>query len=408
MKKSRIPRLLLLKILRQVQKNLSSSDIADSPKSFIIEDIVNKMHANDGVKIKTRRWRLKSFKCFYGSELIEWLMNRLSINKEEAITLAKSLVNCNVIEHVGGYQPFQDNSLAALFKFKDDLMRRSNKRVLSRAVVLGEQPSKINDEIPRKEFIDDITSEQYEYVKNLECLMKLNVILLQKQKLLDSYFAKKNQENKNEELRKEDIIGNLDEILRMHKSFVDNLEARTQNTTNDVAIGDIIAATTFKEYRRYFGGFEKAIITLSHCFASDVFTKEEKEKGSQGNRLLDLASYLMMPFQHVAHYFHLLQGLCEHTPKQAPDHAQIKTAINNIEQIVSYSLSYEKQAVNLNEILSIQTLIQEKCPALVIPQRTFVREGRLLLKSQERIKPKNYYVFMFNDLLVYTRKKQKK
>jgi len=220
-------------------------------------------------------------------------------------------------------------------------------------------------------------------------------------------LQKKNQENKSEELRKEDIIGNLDEILRMHKSFVENLEARTQNAPNDVAIGDIIVATTFKEYRRYFGGFEKAIITLSHCFASDVFTKEEKEKGTQGTRLLDMASYLMMPFQHVAHYFHLLQGLYEHTPKQTPDCVQIKTALNNIEQVVSYSLSCEKQAVNLNEILSIQTLIQEKCPALVIPQRTFVREGRLLLKSQEKLKPKNYYVFMFNDLLIYTRKKQK-
>ncbi|MGK7884448.1 MAG: DEP domain-containing protein [Crocosphaera sp.] len=74
--------------------------------------IVNKIRGENGIEIKDRRYLLKQYpKCFVGNQLVDWMMNNLSISLEQAIKIGQQLVDNKIIHHVHDQHEFENKYL---------------------------------------------------------------------------------------------------------------------------------------------------------------------------------------------------------------------------------------------------------------------------------------------------------
>jgi hypothetical protein len=74
-----------------------------------IEALVVAMRESGGVEIKDRSERLNLYPaCFIGSEAVDWLMQKQSCTREEAIQLGQLLIERGIIHHVYDEHPFRD------------------------------------------------------------------------------------------------------------------------------------------------------------------------------------------------------------------------------------------------------------------------------------------------------------
>ncbi len=105
------------------EKDLMSatSDARKKSKSKLLDlkYIVAKMRGKDGLKIKTRRHKLKlHHHCFLGNEAVDWLVEYLNIPREKAVIIGQKLVTKKIIHHVSDEHFFKDEPL--LYRFYQD------------------------------------------------------------------------------------------------------------------------------------------------------------------------------------------------------------------------------------------------------------------------------------------------
>lgn len=104
------------------QPNTSSTSKNKEATKFNLEDLVAKMRGENGLEIKTRRYKLKLYKCcFVGSEAVDWLVKHLNITRPQAVAIGKNLVHKKVIHHVKDEHSFKDEPL--FYRFYEDESR---------------------------------------------------------------------------------------------------------------------------------------------------------------------------------------------------------------------------------------------------------------------------------------------
>lgn len=86
-----------------------------------IDALVDQMRGPDGIEIKDRRYRLRTFSnCFVGNEAINWLMQYQKATREEAIRIGQILVEKGIFHHVTDEHTFEDGYL--FYRFYEDEM----------------------------------------------------------------------------------------------------------------------------------------------------------------------------------------------------------------------------------------------------------------------------------------------
>lgn len=86
-----------------------------------IDALVEQMRGPDGIEIKDRRYRLRTFSnCFVGNEAINWLMQYQKATREEAIRIGQILVEKSIFHHVADEHTFEDGYL--FYRFYEDEM----------------------------------------------------------------------------------------------------------------------------------------------------------------------------------------------------------------------------------------------------------------------------------------------
>ena len=99
----------------------ATSDPSKKSKSQLLDTkyIVSKMRDKDGLKIKTRRHKLKlHHHCFLGNEAVDWLVEYLNIPREKAVIIGQNLVTKKIIHHVSDEHFFKDEPF--LYRFYQD------------------------------------------------------------------------------------------------------------------------------------------------------------------------------------------------------------------------------------------------------------------------------------------------
>jgi hypothetical protein len=84
-----------------------------------IRQLAIEMHSEQGVEIKTRRYKLMLFqRCFLGNEAVDWIVNKVKISREDAIALGQKMLDKGIFQHVTNEQQFKDEPL--FYRFNED------------------------------------------------------------------------------------------------------------------------------------------------------------------------------------------------------------------------------------------------------------------------------------------------
>lgn len=72
-----------------------------------------------GLKLADRRWRLLTYsKCFIGSHAVQWMVDNISISREEAVSTGQRLMDAGILHHVTHSEPFCDQYY--FYRFQED------------------------------------------------------------------------------------------------------------------------------------------------------------------------------------------------------------------------------------------------------------------------------------------------
>lgn len=103
----------------------SSSASSDSSKSntalqrISVRQLAVAMHSEQGVTIKTRRYKLKLYqRCFLGNEAVDWIIKKVKVSREDAIALGQKMLEKGIFEHVTDDHQFKDEPL--FYRFNED------------------------------------------------------------------------------------------------------------------------------------------------------------------------------------------------------------------------------------------------------------------------------------------------
>jgi Domain found in Dishevelled, Egl-10, and Pleckstrin (DEP) len=82
-------------------------------KYYNLAQLVEAMRSPQGVKIENRSqsFRLPYLRCFIGREGVDWISDRLTLDRGRAVTLGQRLINDNWLRNLSSQQPFEDGEL---------------------------------------------------------------------------------------------------------------------------------------------------------------------------------------------------------------------------------------------------------------------------------------------------------
>lgn len=160
----------------------------------------------------------------------------------------------------------------------------------------------------------------------------------------------------------------------------------------------------FTPYADHYDDISKTLIQLKNtkpAFKDWLSTIEFKQCD------LGLDSYLIMPIQRVTRYGLLLKELIHQTWQDHSDFDSLKNSLNTVEQVAQHVNEHKQVLINKDRIKTIQTQIIGLEEDLTNSDtRVHVTEG--MVKELDSIVPLNHYIFLFNDIMIWTQMINKK
>ncbi|KAL6060975.1 actin binding [Balamuthia mandrillaris] len=205
------------------------------------------------------------------------------------------------------------------------------------------------------------------------------------------------------------VFSELEVILNYNALLLTQLEKKVESWNHEQCIGDTFLQMTdfLKVYTQYVNNFPKALTTLNACKQKNNLKAFllEAQKSSSESEGQDLGSLLNYPVQRIPKYVELITELLTYTSEDHPDHTHLKKAVTKVQGVAEYVEEKRKVAENIQSVLRIGDMITGKSPEIKVlaqPSRRYLREGPLL--TIKGGKEKHYYYFLFNDMLIATKK----
>jgi len=202
------------------------------------------------------------------------------------------------------------------------------------------------------------------------------------------------------------IFSEIEIVLAYNTMLFGELTKRAQNLNTETCVGDIFAKMSdfLKVYTQYVNNYNTALVTLNQLKKNEKFAhflqnalKEPKCLG------LDLTAFLILPIQRITRYGLLLEDLFRNTPKTHPDFTRLAESLWKMKSVANYVNEKKREAETIHEVLMVQDKLGGKMDNLAQPHRRYLREGFLT----DLVTKRKLYYFLFNDLLVGTKKTQK-
>eukprot|EP01087_Luapelamoeba_hula_P017953 TRINITY_DN5717_c0_g1_i1.p1 TRINITY_DN5717_c0_g1~~TRINITY_DN5717_c0_g1_i1.p1 ORF type:complete len:479 (-),score=94.29 TRINITY_DN5717_c0_g1_i1:118-1554(-) len=210
------------------------------------------------------------------------------------------------------------------------------------------------------------------------------------------------------------IFSELEVILNYNALLLKEVETKIQAWCSSQCLGPIFIRLTdfLKVYTQYVNNFPKALTTLNACKQKATF-KAFLTECRTNKRVADkdLISQLQMPIQRIPHYVSHLTDLLNYTPEEHQDYANLKIAVAKVKEVTEYVGKKKEVAENIQKVLKVQDKLVGKnaeVQNLAQPSRRYICKGPLMtVKGSDKRNTTAYY-FMFNDLLVATKKQKAK
>ncbi|TKS77380.1 Rho guanine nucleotide exchange factor 16 [Collichthys lucidus] len=201
-------------------------------------------------------------------------------------------------------------------------------------------------------------------------------------------------------------------------SFFEDLERRHYDNPVIRDISDIVqnhAAHHFEPYIVYCSNETFQQRTLQKLLTSNAAFKEtlKQIEGSSECGGLPMLSFLILPMQRVTRLPLLLDTICQKTPDKTAEYFAAVWALHAISKLVASCNDGARRMERTEQMYTIQKQMdfgKIKPFPLVSSSRWLKKRGELAISHEElsiwrAFSHRSYYLFLFNDVLIVTKKK---
>ncbi|XP_041118996.1 rho guanine nucleotide exchange factor 26-like isoform X1 [Polyodon spathula] len=261
------------------------------------------------------------------------------------------------------------------------------------------------EERKRQETIFEVISSEHSYLHSLEILIRLF----------------KNSSELNETMTKTEnhhLFSNITDVYEASKKFFKELEERHQQNIVIDDVGDIVekhATSTFDPYVKYCSNEVYQQRTLQKLLTKNPSFKEVLSliESNPDCRNLPMISFLILPMQRVTRLPLLMDTICQKTPKDSHKYELCKSAFKAVSKLVRQCNEGARTMERTEMMYTINSRLEFKIKPfpLVSSSRWMVKRGELTAFVEDngiflkRTSKQQVYFFLFNDVLIVTRKK---
>uniref|UniRef100_A0A3Q3BAX1 Rho guanine nucleotide exchange factor 26 n=1 Tax=Kryptolebias marmoratus TaxID=37003 RepID=A0A3Q3BAX1_KRYMA len=293
-------------------------------------------------------------------------------------------------EDADSRQPKPDNSIVVQYR-----PIRTSWSQLSVVKKSGLAEHLSQEERKRQEAIFEVISSEHSYLHSLEILIRMF----------------KNSSELREAMTKTEhhhLFSNISDVLEASKKFFTELEERHQQNIVIDDISDIVwkhAESNFDPYVKYL-----TAQTSKNPAFKEVLTRIE---GHPDCKNLPMISFLILPMQRITRLPLLMDTICQKTPKDSARYEECKRTLQAVSKVVRKCNEGARTMERTEMMYTINSQLEFKIKPfpLVSSSRwmvkrgeltTFVGDSGIFLKRTSR---HQVYFFLFNDVLIITRKK---
>ncbi|XP_039073615.1 rho guanine nucleotide exchange factor 26 [Hyaena hyaena] len=261
------------------------------------------------------------------------------------------------------------------------------------------------EERKRQEAIFEVISSEHSYLLSLEILIRM----FKNSKELSDTMTKTESHH---------LFSNITDVCEASKKFFTELEARHQNNIFIDDISDIVekhTASTFDPYVKYCTNEVYQQRTLQKLLATNPSFKEvlSRIESQEDCRNLPMISFLILPMQRVTRLPLLMDTICQKTPKDSPKYEVCKRALKEVSKLVRLCNEGARKMERTEMMYTINSQLEFKIKPfpLVSSSRWLVKRGELTAYVEDtvlfsrRTSKQQVYFFLFNDVLIITKKK---
>ncbi|XP_019729876.1 rho guanine nucleotide exchange factor 26 isoform X2 [Hippocampus comes] len=260
------------------------------------------------------------------------------------------------------------------------------------------------EERKRQEAIFEVISSEHSYLHSLEILIRMF----------------KNSPELSEAMTKTEhhhLFSNITDVREASKKFFKQLEEKHQRIAID-SISDVVckhAESNFDPYVTYCSNEVYQQRTLQRLLSKNPVFKEvlSRIEGHPDCRNLPMISFLILPMQRVTRLPLLMDTICQKTPKDSAQYEECKKALHAVSKVVRKCNEGARTMERTEMMYTINSQLDFKIKPfpLVSSSRWMVKRGELTAFVEDngiflkRTSRQQVYFFLFNDVLIVTRKK---
>uniref|UniRef100_A0A452U6F3 Rho guanine nucleotide exchange factor 26 n=1 Tax=Ursus maritimus TaxID=29073 RepID=A0A452U6F3_URSMA len=247
------------------------------------------------------------------------------------------------------------------------------------------------EERKRQEAIFEVISSEHSYLLSLEILIRM----FKNSKELSDTMTKTESHH---------LFSNITDVCEATKNSFDSLYCNicfivvVWNQTHDI--------------------FEEEVFLISSLFLLRATNPSFKEvlsriESHEDCRNLPMISFLILPMQRVTRLPLLMDTICQKTPKDSPKYEVCKRALKEVSKLVRLCNEGARKMERTEMMYTINSQLEFKIKPfpLVSSSRWLVKRGELTAYVEDtvlfsrRTSKQQVYFFLFNDVLIITKKK---
>uniref|UniRef100_A0A8C7GGF0 Rho guanine nucleotide exchange factor 26 n=1 Tax=Oncorhynchus kisutch TaxID=8019 RepID=A0A8C7GGF0_ONCKI len=261
------------------------------------------------------------------------------------------------------------------------------------------------EERKRQEAIFELISSEHSYLHSLEVLIRM----FQNSAELSDTMTKTEHHH---------LFSNITDVCEASKKFFKELEDLHQQNVVIDDISDIVfrhAQSNFDPYITYCSNEVYQQRTLQRLVSKSPVFKEvlTRIEGHPDCRNLPMISFLILPMQRVTRLPLLMDVICQKASKGSSQYEACKKALQSVSKVVRQCNEGARTMERTEMMYTINSQLDFKIKPfpLVSSSRWMVKRGELTAFVEEngifskRTSRHQVYFFLFNDVLILTRKK---
>lgn len=214
------------------------------------------------------------------------------------------------------------------------------------------------------------------------------------------------------------LFSNISVIHGISKRFFEDLEKRHYDNPVIRDISDIVqnhAAHHFEPYIVYCANETFQQRTLQRLLSTNTAFKDTLKQIESSSECggLPMISFLILPMQRVTRLPLLLDTICQKTPDKTAEYFAAVWSFHAMSKLVTSCNERARQMERTEQMYTIQKQMdfgKIKPFPLISSSRWLRKRGELAISSEElsiwrAFSQRSYYLFLFNDVLIVTKRK---